>query len=374
MKNYTARNFLEMLKYMLFSHAASAMIYIAFFSAAEESYVSSGKLEELHFLLLIISLVTFVISAVVMLKAHHGNSEKKMNYLNATYDGGNERKVSAVTALKESLTVALANLLFQLPMVVFFTVYGYRYSDSSVLETLYICDIGVYVFFKSAIIGALTIAFLWFAVYFLGVLVFIAPIWGIGRIRRKGEPTKPEENPQDAYYRHTFKNTYKVFYALRKFAISNLIAFGIFFIASFIFAAIESEMSPAAAKIFYGVFYAVVFYFVHGYRRDSSYFPHEKKFSLTKETAAVFREEIVYYLFIFLPLALVCEIFCFIYTGTSPAEAILRFVFPFYGVINVPVLRSLVNIVWACAVVLISITLKSAAKHRKVSRASKYRR
>ena len=122
MKNYTARNFLEMLKYMLFSHAASAMIYIAFFSSAEESYVSSGKLEELHFLLLIISLATFVISAVVMLKAHHGNSEKKMNYLNATYDGGNERKISAVTALKESLTVALANLIFQLPMVVFFTV------------------------------------------------------------------------------------------------------------------------------------------------------------------------------------------------------------------------------------------------------------
>jgi hypothetical protein len=50
------------------------------------------------------------------------------------------------------------------------------------------------------------------------------------------------------------------------------------------------------------------------------------------------------------------------------------FVFPFYGVINVPVLRSLVNIAWASAAALLCITAKSAKQHRKVSRASKYRR
>jgi len=374
MKNYTLRNFLEMLKYMLFSHVASAMLYIALFASSEESYINNGRLDQLHLILFLVSLASFAISATVMLKTHHGNSEKKMNYLNATYDGGNEKKLAFSTALKESVTVAIANILFQLPMAVFFTVYGYRYNEASIFETLYICDIGIYIFLKNAVIGALLIALAWFLVYFLGVLLFIAPIWNMGRIRKKGEPAKPEENPTDAYYRHTFKNTYKIFYVLRKFAISNLIAFGILLVGSFIFAAITKEMSPSAMRILYGILYAAVFYAVHGYRRDSSYFPHEKKFSFAKELKAVFREELIYYLFILIPLAVTGEISCFIFKGQNPVGTVLMFVFPFYGVVNVPFLRSLINIVWASAAVLACITIKSAKKHKQVSRASKYRR
>ncbi|MBQ9745232.1 MAG: hypothetical protein IJW21_00215, partial [Clostridia bacterium] len=188
MKNYVQRNFLEMLKYMLFSHVASGLLYIAIFASTEESYVINEKLDTLHMILLIVSVASFVISAVVMLAAHHGNSEKKMNYLNATYEGGNERKLALTAALKESAAVAIANLVFQLPMVVFFMNFGYGYHEALIFETLYICDIGIYIFFNSAIVGALVLAAAWFTVYFLGVYLFVAPIWSMGRIRKKGEP------------------------------------------------------------------------------------------------------------------------------------------------------------------------------------------
>jgi hypothetical protein len=309
-----------------------------------------------------------------MLTAHHGNSEKKMNYLNATYDGGNEGSVAVKTALKESATVALANLVFQLPFVPFFMNYGYGYQEALIFETLYIGDIGAYIFFGNAVIGSLLIALAWFVIYFLGVSLFVAPIWNMGRIRKKGGPIKPEENPKDAYYRHTFKNTFKIFYALRKFAISILITFGIFFAFSAFLGALSKEISPEALKIIFGIFYAIVFYKVHGYRRDNSYFPHEKKFSFIKEARAVFFDELVYYLFIFAPLAIAAEISCFVLTEQNIVTTLLVFVFPFYGIINVPVLRSLVSIVWASAVMLLCAVIKSAKQHRKVSRASKYRR
>jgi uncharacterized membrane protein YfcA len=196
----------------------------------------------------------------------------------------------------------------------------------------------------------------------------------MGRIRKKGGPIKPEENPKDAYYRHTFKNTFKIFYALRKFAISILITFGIFFAFSAFLGALSKEISPEALKIIFGIFYAIVFYKVHGYRRDNSYFPHEKKFSFIKEARAVFFDELVYYLFIFAPLAIAAEISCFVLTEQNIVTTLLVFVFPFYGIINVPVLRSLVSIVWASAVMLLCAVIKSAKQHRKVSRASKYRR
>ena len=363
-----------MLKYTLFYHVASAMLYIALFASAEENYVVNERLETLHMILLIVSLVSFAVSAAVMLKTHHGNSEKKMNYLNATYEGGNEKKAAFKSALKEGAAVALSSLIFQLPMVIFFMNYGYGYHEALIFETLYICDIGIYIFVGNAIAGALLIALAWFLVYTLGVFLFVAPIWSMGRIRRKGEPSKPAENPQDAYYRHTFKNTYKIFYALRKFVISTLLAFGILIVGSIFFAAMAKEISPQALRIFYGVFYVIIFYIVHGYRRDSSYFPHEKQFSFIKEARTVLREELVYYLFIFVPLAVIGEVSFFIFEGQNPVQIALMFVFPFYGVVNTPVLRSLVNIAWASAAVLFCITVKSARKHRKVSRASKYRR
>ena len=374
MKHYNRRNFFELLKYTAFAHVATAMLYIALLSSIEQKYAESGRLYELHTILFIVSLASFAVSAVVMLTAHYANSEKKMNYLNATYEGGNEHKTALITALKESATVAAANILFQLPIVIFFMNYGYGYHEALIVETLYICDIGVYLFLGNAIVGALLIALAWFIVYFLGVLLFVAPIWNMGRIRKKGEPTKPEENPKDAYYRHTFKNTFKIFYALRKFAISTLLTFGIFVVCSIFFAALAKEMSPEASHILYGIFYVIVFYKVHGYRRDSSYFPHEKKFSFAKEVSAVFREELVHYLFIFIPLAVIGEASCFVFTGQNVVTFVLMFVFPFYGVINVPVLRSLVNIAWAMAAALLCITSKSAKQHRRVSRASKYRR
>ena len=362
-----------MLKYTALAHVATAMLYIAVFSAAEEASVAKGELAAFNTILFLVSIASLVVSAVVMLTAHHANSEKKMNYLNATYEGGNETKVALITALKESATVTAANIVFQLPIIPFFMKYGYGYSEALIFETLYIGDIGAYIFFGNAIVGALLIALAWFAVYFLGVSLFVAPIWNMGRIRKKGGPLKPEENPKDAYYRHTFKNTFKIFHALRKFAIATLISFGIFFALYAFAGALAKEISPAALKILFGIFYIVVFYKVHGYRRDSSYFPHEKKFSFTKEIGAVFREELVYYLFIFIPLAVAAEISCFL-SWKNIVTTVLMFVFPFYGVINVPVLRSLVNIAWASAAALLCITAKSAKQHRKVSRASKYRR
>lgn len=374
MKNYTARNFKEMLKYALFTRVASAMLYIAIFASSEEAYVTSGRLDTLHTILFFISLASFVVAAVVMLTAHHGNSEKKMNYLNSTYEGGNEKRVALITALKESAVSAAAHLIFQLPMVIFFSNFGYAYHESSIFQTLYICDIGFYIFFKSAIIAAVITTLAWFLVYFLGVFLFVAPIWSMGRIRKKGEPAKPEENPKDAYYRHTFKNTYKIFYSLRKFVISNLISFAILLVGNVFFAALAKEISPAAAQIMYGCLYAIVFYCIHGYRRDNSYFPHEKKFSFTKELAAIFREELVYYLFIFVPLAIVGEVSCFIFKAQNPVTVILMFIYPFYNVLKVPILRSLINVAWASAVALFSIAIKSAVMHRKVSRASRYRR
>jgi len=374
MKNYNRRNFLEMLKYTAFAHVATAMLYIALLSSAEQGYVEGGRTEAYNKILFVVSLISFAASAVVMLAAHYGNSEKKMNYLNATYEGGNEHRIAAVTALRESATVAAASLLFQLPFLFFFMKYGYGYHEALIFETLYIGDIGVYLFLGNAVVGALLIALAWFIVYFLGVLLFVAPIWNMGRIRKKGGPAKPEENPKDAYYRHTFKNTFKIFYALRKFAIATLITFGIFIVCSIFFAALAKEMSPEASHVLYGIFYAVVFYNVHGYRRDSSYFPHEKKFSVKKEALAVWREELVHHLFIFVPLAVLAEISCFVFTGQNFVTLVLMFVFPFYGVISVPVLRSLVNIAWASAVMLACAVIKSAKQHRKVSRASKYRR
>ena len=374
MKNYNRRNFWELLKYTAFAHVATAMLYIALLSSAEEGYVTGGRVEQFNTILFIVSLVSFAVSAVVMLAAHYGNSEKKMNYLNATYEGGNENRVALITALKESATAAAANLLFQLPFIFFFMNYGYGYHEALIFETLYIGDIGVYIFLGSAPVGALLIALAWFAVYFLGVFLFVAPIWNMGRIRKKGGPVKPEENPKDAYYRHTFKNTFKIFYALRKFAISTLITFGIFIVCSIFFAALAKEMSTEASHILYGVFYAIVFYKVHGYRRDSSYYPHEKKFSFAKEARAVFSEELRHYLLIFVPLAVIGEVSCFIFTGQNFVTLVLMFVFPFYGVIPVPVLRSAVNVLWASAVMLFCAVIKSAKQHRKVSRASRYRR
>ena len=374
MKNYTLRNFIELLKYTAFSHLATGLLYIALLSSMEQGYVENGRVEDLNRILFIVSLISFAVSVVVMLTAHYANSEKKMNYLNATYEGGNEYKVALITALKESATATLTNILFQLPFVIFFINYGYGYHEALFFETLYIGDIGVYLFLGNAVTGALLISLAWFIAYFLGVSLFVAPIWNMGRIRKKGGPLKPEENPKDAYYRHTFKNTFKIFYALRKFAISTILTFGIFVVCSIFFAALAKEMSPQASKILYGIFYIVVFYKVHGYRRDSSYFPHEKKFSFAKEAAAIFREELIYYLFIFVPLAIIGEVSCFIFTGQNVVTFILMFVFPFYGVINVPVLRSLVNIAWASAAMLLCAVAKSAKQHRKVSRASKYRR
>ena len=374
MKHYNARNFWELLKYSAFAHVATAMLYIAILSTAEAAYMSQGKVEEYNVILFLVSIVAIAVSAVVMLVAHHNNSEKKMNYLNATYEGGNEIKVALRSALKESATAALANLVFQLPIIPFFINYGYGYQEALIFETLYIGDIGVYLFFGNAIVGALLIALAWFVLYFLGVLLFVAPIWNMGRIRKKGGPIKPEENPKDAYYRHTFKNTFKIFYALRKFAISILITFGFFFAFSAFIGALSKEISPEALKILFGIIYIVVFYRVHGYRRDSSYFPHEKKFSFAKEIGAVWREEVVHYLYIFIPIAIACELSCFFLTEKNIVTTILVFIFPFYGVINVPVLRSVVSVVWASAAALLCITAKSAKQHRKVARASKYRR
>ena len=374
MKNYNRRNFLEFLKYSAFSHIATAMLYIAILSTAEQTYVEQGKTEEFNTILFLVSIASIIISAVVMLTAHHGNSEKKMNYLNATYEGGNEVKMAIKTALCESSTSTLALLTFQLPIILFFAKYGYGYHEALIFETLYIGDIGVYIFFNNSIIGALIIAIVWFIIYTLGVALFVAPIWNMGRIRKKGAPIKPEENPKDAYYRHTFKNTFKIFYALRKFSIAFLTALGICFIFSTFITALSKEISPTALRIIFGIFYVTIFYRIHGYRRDNSYFPHEKKFSFKKEVYAVWKEEVIYYLIIFIPLAIACEAFCFIYTEQNMLVSLLAFIFPFYGVINVPVLRSVVGIAWATIAALICITIKSAKQHRKVSRASKYRR
>ncbi len=374
MKNYTVRNFLEMLKYTAFAHVATAMLYIAIFSSAEQSYVSSGKTETYNTILLIISLASFAVSGVVMLAAHYANSEKKMNYLNATYEGGNKTKLAVITALKESATLAIANLIFQLPMVILFINFGYRYNESTIFETLYIADIGVYLALGNAFFGALLISLAWFAVYFLGVFIFVAPIWNMGRIRKKGAPIKPEENPKDAYHRYTFKNTFKFFHALRKFTVSYLTALGIILALIVIVDAFANEFGAKASYILFGIIYVLVFYKTHGHRRDASYYPHEKKFSLKKEITAVWHEELVYYLFIFVPLAIVCEISCFAVTGTNYITLALAPVFPFYRFISVPVLRSLINLVWASAAALLCITLKSAKQHRRVSRASKYRR
>ena len=130
MKNYTLRNFIELLKYTAFSHLATGLLYIALLSSMEQGYVENGRVEDLNRILFIVSLISFAVSVVVMLTAHYANSEKKMNYLNATYEGGNEYKVALITALKESATAAVTNILFQLPFVIFFINYGYGYHEA----------------------------------------------------------------------------------------------------------------------------------------------------------------------------------------------------------------------------------------------------
>ncbi len=382
MKNYHLRNFATLISYMFSAHLVSAVVYIFFLANAEKKYVDALRFEEIHILLLVIFAAVFVISMPAMLVAHFKNSEKKMNFLNATYDGGDNR-VAVITAFKESLTAFAANLTLQLPMIVAFMFIGYRYADASVFETLYICDMGVYIFFKNSIVGGLLIALLWGIIYFLSTAFIICPMWGLGRIRRKGAPSKPEEPEKDVFYRHTFKNQYKIFYVLKVLLISLLISFAVMLVGAVILGAIISLLGNTGRSIFFGLIYAFVFYKVHGHRRDSSYFPQEKKFSFTKEAAAFCREELVHYAIVFGVLAAVCEISLFIpslpeIVGIIGKNNIVTFIcmffFPFYSVVSVPLLRSVLNIIWALCVVLICAVVKSYRGHRKVSRASKFRR
>ena len=77
MKHYNRRNFLELLKYTALAHGATALIYIVALSSLEQKYAENERFDELHTILFIVSLVSFAISAVVMLTAHFANSEKK---------------------------------------------------------------------------------------------------------------------------------------------------------------------------------------------------------------------------------------------------------------------------------------------------------
>lgn len=380
MKNYHLRNFATLISYMFSAHLVSAVVYIFFLANAEKQYVDALRFDEIHILLLVIFAAVFVITMPAMLVSHFKNSEKKMNFLNATYDGG-DKKVAVITALKESITVFAANLTLQLPMMIAFMFIGYRYADASVFETLYICDMGVYIFFGNSIVGGLLIAALWALVYFLSTAFIICPMWGLGRIRRKGSPLKPEEPEKDVFYRHIFKNQYKIFYVLKVLLISLLISFAVMLVGAVILGAVISILGDVGRGIFFGLIYAFVFYKVHGHRRDSSYFPQEKKFSFIKEAVAFWKEEMIYYLIVFGVLAAVCEISLFIrplpitFIGKNNIVTfICMFVFPFYGTVNVPVLRSVLNIAWALCVVLICAVIKSYRGHRKVSRASRFRR
>lgn len=380
MKNYHLRNFATLISYMFSAHLVSAVVYIFFLANAEKQYVDALRFDEIHILLLVIFAAVFVITMPAMLVSHFKNSEKKMNFLNATYDGG-DKKVAVITALKESITVFAANLTLQLPMMIAFMFIGYRYADASVFETLYICDMGVYIFFGNSIVGGLLIAALWALVYFLSTAFIICPMWGLGRIRRKGSPLKPEEPEKDVFYRHIFKNQYKIFYVLKVLLISLLISFAVMLVGAVILGAIISILGDVGRGIFFGLIYAFVFYKVHGHRRDSSYFPQENKFSFIKEAVAFWKEEMIYYLIVFGVLAAVCEISLFIrplpitFIGKNNIVTfICMFFFPFYGTVNVPVLRSILNIAWALCVVLICAVIKSYRGHRKVSRASRFRR
>lgn len=380
MKNYHLRNFATLISYMFSAHLVSAVVYIFFLANAEKQYVDALRFDEIHILLLVIFAAVFVITMPAMLVSHFKNSEKKMNFLNATYDGG-DKKVAVITALKESITVFAANLTLQLPMMIAFMFIGYRYADASVFETLYICDMGVYIFFGNSIVGGLLIAALWALVYFLSTAFIICPMWGLGRIRRKGSPLKPEEPEKDVFYRHIFKNQYKIFYVLKVLLISLLISFAVMLVGAVILGAVISILGDVGRGIFFGLIYAFVFYKVHGHRRDSSYFPQEKKFSFIKEAVAFWKEEMIYYLIVFGVLAAVCEISLFIrplpitFIGKNNIVTfICMFFFPFYGTVNVPVLRSVLNIAWALCVVLICAVIKSYRGHRKVSRASRFRR
>lgn len=380
MKNYHLRNFATLISYMFSAHLVSAVVYIFFLANAEKQYVDALRFDEIHILLLVIFAAVFVITMPAMLVSHFKNSEKKMNFLNATYDGG-DKKVAVITALKESITVFAANLTLQLPMMIAFMFIGYRYADASVFETLYICDMGVYIFFGNSIVGGLLIAALWALVYFLSTAFIICPMWGLGRIRRKGSPLKPEEPEKDVFYRHIFKNQYKIFYVLKVLLISLLISFAVMLVGAVILGAVISILGDVGRGIFFGLIYAFVFYKVHGHRRDSSYFPQEKKFSFIKEAVAFWKEEMIYYLIVFGVLAAVCEISLFIrplpitFIGKNNIVTfICMFFFPFYGTVNVSVLRSVLNIAWALCVVLICAVIKSYRGHRKVSRASRFRR
>lgn len=380
MKNYHLRNFATLISYMFSAHLVSAVVYIFFLANAEKQYVDALRFDEIHILLLVIFATVFVITMPAMLVSHFKNSEKKMNFLNATYDGG-DKKVAVITALKESITVFAANLTLQLPMMIAFMFIGYRYADASVFETLYICDMGVYIFFGNSIVGGLLIAALWALVYFLSTAFIICPMWGLGRIRRKGSPLKPEEPEKDVFYRHIFKNQYKIFYVLKVLLISLLISFAVMLVGAVILGAVISILGDVGRGIFFGLIYAFVFYKVHGHRRDSSYFPQENKFSFIKEAVAFWKEEMIYYLIVFGVLAAVCEISLFIrplpitFIGKNNIVTfICMFFFPFYGTVNVPVLRSVLNIAWALCVVLICAVIKSYRGHRKVSRASRFRR
>ena len=378
-KNYHLRNFVTLLSYMFSAHLVSAVVYIFFLANAEKKYADALRFEEIHILLLVIFAAVFFITMPSMLVVHFKNSEKKMNFLNATYDGG-DNKIAFITAFKESLTVFAANLTLQLPMIIAFMFIGYRYADASVFETLYICDMGVYIFFKNSIIGGLLIALLWYIVYFLCVAFIICPMWGLGRIRRKGAPLKPDEPEKDVFYRHIFKNQYKIFYVLKVLLISLLISFAVMAVGAVILGAVISILGDLGRGIFFGLIYTFVFYKVHGHRRDSSYFPQEKKFSFIKEAVAFWKEEMIYYLIVFGVLAAVCEISLFIpslpikFMGNNIVTFICMFFFPFYSTVGVPVLRSVLNIAWALCVVLLCAVIKSYRSHRKVSRASKFRR
>jgi hypothetical protein len=117
-----------------------------------------------------------------------------------------------------------------------------------------------------------------------------------------------------------------------------------------------------------------VFYCIHGYRRDSSYFPHEKKFSFVKETVAFCKSEMMNYMVIFAFLAVICEINLLIPGAKNLMTSLLLPLFPFYTAVGVPVVRSLICLAWAFAAVIFCAVMKSYSAHRKVSRASKYRR
>ena len=379
-KNYNIRNALTFLLSIFYSHIVSAVVYIFLLSSFEQKNVDAMRFDDVHLVLLLIFAVVFAITVPTMLVSHFKDSEKKMNYLNATYNGG-EKKVGIVTAFKESVTLFISHLIFQLPMIIAYCFIGYRYAESTIFETLYICDMGVYIFFGNSIIGSLLITILWTIVYFLSVAFIVCPMWGLGRIRRKDGPITPEVPEEDFFYRRIFKNQYKIFYVLKSIMISLLISFAVLLVCSFVIGAIMNSLGNLGNAIFFGIIYACVFYKVHGERRDSSYFPQEKKFSFAKETIAFWKEEMLYYVIVFGVFAAICEISLFIpklpiqFIGKNNIVTfICMFFFPFYGVIGIHVLRSVINIIWVLSVTLICVLIKSSRGHRKVSRASRFRR